>query len=124
MEETNGPWKMVQKQKRGKKVVEGRRNIPPMKVNEKNGNGGSRFLALEINYHELNGDDDIINGDKVGEADSMGKDFMARGDNYGNSSDTMINMHETDDKHDLENIRFNMATHEDGFKETSTRSWQ
>ncbi|XP_058726091.1 uncharacterized protein LOC131597407 [Vicia villosa] len=55
--EPDGPWKIVQKNRRGKKVVKGRKNSAPGRVNERGKIGGSRFLALESSDLEMNGVD-------------------------------------------------------------------
>ncbi|XP_058758250.1 uncharacterized protein LOC131631474 [Vicia villosa] len=122
VEEANGPWKVVQNQKRGKRMIDGQRNIPPMRINDKNGKDGSRFLALEINDQELNGDDEIVIGDKGGDTDIMGEDFMAQGDNNGITSNNMVIINETDGGQDKENIGINMATQVGDLKNTNTMS--
>ncbi|XP_058764722.1 uncharacterized protein LOC131638194 [Vicia villosa] len=50
----DGPWKVVQKQRKGKKVAEGRKDTAPVKFNVKSAIGGSRFLALGNMDHEVN----------------------------------------------------------------------
>ncbi|XP_058775267.1 uncharacterized protein LOC131649522 [Vicia villosa] len=50
----NGPWKIVQKQRKGKKPVDGRKNTTPTIFNGKINAGGSRFLILENEDIESN----------------------------------------------------------------------
>lgn len=42
--------------------MEGRRSSGPGLINDKITNGGLRFLALESNDNEINGDQPLING--------------------------------------------------------------
>lgn len=108
----------MQKQKRGKKVLDDRRNIPPVRVNEKNINSGFRFLALEINDRELNGDDETINVVKDINFVSMERAFIANADIYGNNSNNMESIQKTDGILEKEDIGDARATQEEGLKDT------
>ncbi|CAI8594614.1 unnamed protein product [Vicia faba] len=56
----DGPWRIVHKQIRGRKTVEGRRNTVSGSFNDKIMKGGSRFLILE--------DVNAINGETTGKS--------------------------------------------------------
>jgi hypothetical protein len=56
----DGPWRIVQKQRRNKKIANGRNNMPavvnvsPAKINEQHNLGGSRFDVLNADLCETN----------------------------------------------------------------------
>ncbi|XP_058725763.1 uncharacterized protein LOC131597062 [Vicia villosa] len=69
--DVNGPWKVVQKQRREKKVVEGRRSATTVKTNPKGAIGGSRFLALESNEEDIMCNNEEINVDNINNRENM-----------------------------------------------------
>lgn len=60
--EVEGSWKVVQKPRRGRKAVDGRRSGVSGLINDKIIIGRSQFMALEGNDIEINGDQLDING--------------------------------------------------------------
>ncbi|XP_058725672.1 uncharacterized protein LOC131596965 [Vicia villosa] len=67
----SGPWKVVQKQIKGKKVVEGKRNTAPTRFNAKSDKGGSRFSTLGNIDQEFNSINGGIDGVESNDRDNM-----------------------------------------------------
>ncbi|XP_058786104.1 uncharacterized protein LOC131660794 [Vicia villosa] len=55
-----GPWKIVQKPRRNKRAADGRKNGTPVNINDGKNGVGSRFLVLENEDGEINGDNGNI----------------------------------------------------------------
>ncbi|XP_058775096.1 uncharacterized protein LOC131649347 [Vicia villosa] len=72
----DGPWRIVQKPRKTRKIPEGRKIAAPTKINDEAKVGGSRFHALIVEDSELMGNDNIINVDNS-------CDIIENYDNYG-----------------------------------------
>ncbi|XP_058760412.1 uncharacterized protein LOC131633741 [Vicia villosa] len=62
----DGPWQIVQKQRRGRKMSKNRRNNTPGGITEKNAKmvSGSRFTFLGDNECEVSGEKNIVENDR------------------------------------------------------------
>ncbi|XP_058763358.1 uncharacterized protein LOC131636777 [Vicia villosa] len=77
-----GPWRVVQKQKRGRKMVEGRKSYAPTQINDDSKLRGSRFLALENEDLVIDGKEMDVNGEDLNQKeinDNSNLTFMVHG---------------------------------------------
>lgn len=72
----DGPWRIVQKPRRNRKIQEVRKLAAPMRINDGTKSGGSQLHALTTDDSELMGNDSTINADK-------GCDIIEEYNNFG-----------------------------------------